>query len=342
MSLIEALSRSKKSDKQNGFNDQIYSPNNNYQYSRLNNNHELITTRTNIGSNSGNIQPYAYDDLDNKFIIDVKRNKDGKLEPLVRKTTTTSSSQSSLSPTIGLTYIDNIPRIDKPTKPAGIIHFPTSSLSSASSLILQQYQLQQQQQQQLQQQQLSSTSLSSSIIQQQQQQQHQQNKKTFIPHCKSDNNGIVSSSFCTQVDNYPIDDVIKAIQEDSTKFEAVFGEDSLPEIPTEISQRIDPDFGEETLCQSVERLIFPQAGMTKDNNWSFIINHENYTQGIRIEECLKPGKPCLMAENFPNGYRTECKQKYIYRQLLSMNEHGIIKKDQFQLPSCCKCYIKSY
>lgn len=50
-------------------------------------------------------------------------------------------------------------------------------------------------------------------------------------------------------------------------------------------------------------------------------------------------KQCEMTQNFPLGYETKCKQKYIYRQLLAINENGNTVKDLFRLPSCCQCVL---
>lgn len=48
-----------------------------------------------------------------------------------------------------------------------------------------------------------------------------------------------------------------------------------------------------------------------------------------------------MTDSFPYGYTTECKQKFIYRQLLALNEQGQEVKESFKLPACCKCMIRS-
>lgn len=48
-----------------------------------------------------------------------------------------------------------------------------------------------------------------------------------------------------------------------------------------------------------------------------------------------------MTESFPYGYTTECKQKFIYRHLLALNERGEQVKDLFRLPACCKCIVRS-
>lgn len=48
-----------------------------------------------------------------------------------------------------------------------------------------------------------------------------------------------------------------------------------------------------------------------------------------------------MTESFPFGYTTECKQKFIYRHLLALNDRGEQVKDLFRLPACCKCIVRS-
>lgn len=48
-----------------------------------------------------------------------------------------------------------------------------------------------------------------------------------------------------------------------------------------------------------------------------------------------------MTDSFPYGYITECKQKYIYRHLLALDENGEAVKSLIRLPACCKCVIRS-
>lgn len=57
-------------------------------------------------------------------------------------------------------------------------------------------------------------------------------------------------------------------------------------MPDNILNRYDGFDEEESLCRSQERLIYPQAGLTQDNNWMYIINQKNYTQGVRVDECM--------------------------------------------------------
>lgn len=35
-----------------------------------------------------------------------------------------------------------------------------------------------------------------------------------------------------------------------------------------------------------EHLIFPQSGENKNNQWKFIVNQDNFKQGVHIEKCV--------------------------------------------------------
>ena len=71
---------------------------------------------------------------------------------------------------------------------------------------------------------------------------------------------------------------------DASRYSELFGDDIVTINGDALTQRIDVP-GEESLCPSRERLIHPQLGET-DNGWMYIVNHDNYTQGVRVEECL--------------------------------------------------------
>lgn len=47
-----------------------------------------------------------------------------------------------------------------------------------------------------------------------------------------------------------------------------------------------------------------------------------------------------MIDGFAEGYKTICKQKFIYRELAAVGSDGNIVKDQFRFPSSCCCHIK--
>lgn len=84
-----------------------------------------------------------------------------------------------------------------------------------------------------------------------------------------------SATFCEENPNYPIN-LLK--QTNLNKYNDFFGEDFVENIATRFDS---PD--EFSLCDSKRRLITPKEGLTNDNTWQTIINHENYTQGKKSE-----------------------------------------------------------
>lgn len=91
-----------------------------------------------------------------------------------------------------------------------------------------------------------------------------------------------AKTFCEKIDNYPTARVDLVLKENAHKYEELFGADM---IEANIANRNSGD-DEETLCKSHERIIHPQAGLTQDNTWMYIVNQKNYTQGVRVEECM--------------------------------------------------------
>lgn len=89
------------------------------------------------------------------------------------------------------------------------------------------------------------------------------------------------TTFCEQIKNYPTDKVDLSLKENSQQYKELFGTDVTPNA---LSSRFDE--GEEPLCASTVRLIFPRAGLTADNTWRYIVNQSNYTQGVRVDECM--------------------------------------------------------
>jgi len=91
-------------------------------------------------------------------------------------------------------------------------------------------------------------------------------------------------------------------------------------------------------CTASEKIIYPKMGANEKNDWLFIVNTQEAKQGIRVEHCVGPeGQSCNTGP--PGG--TACRQKYIYRKMLTVDgESGKITTDNFRIPSCCVCYLK--
>ncbi|XP_029668728.1 uncharacterized protein LOC115238788 [Formica exsecta] len=146
--------------------------------------------------------------------------------------------------------------------------------------------------------------------------------------------GCHKSIFCENVADYPRQLVNAAIARNaSLRFlESI---DPMPDI----EQRIDTT-DEVPLCRYSEQVVYPQTAQNKEKQWLFIVNQDNLKQGIRIEVCLNDGQECNMIQGFAEGYKTSCKQKYIYRELAAVGSSGNIVKDQFRFPSSCCCHVK--
>ncbi|XP_076754268.1 spaetzle domain-containing protein [Xylocopa sonorina] len=139
--------------------------------------------------------------------------------------------------------------------------------------------------------------------------------------------------YCEHTPYYPTDIVLDALRKDPN----IQNYANRDEIDVNINSNEDP---EEQLCASTEQIIFPKLGVTKKAEWKYIVNHESFTQSVRIETCLEQDRPCKMIEGFAEGYYTKCKQKYIYRELLALTPNGSISRESFQFPASCCCHIQ--
>ncbi|XP_017891906.1 protein spaetzle-like [Ceratina calcarata] len=147
-----------------------------------------------------------------------------------------------------------------------------------------------------------------------------------VPVCKG-------TTYCEKVNSYPEDLITKALQRNNS-LRYLEGVDVIPDLV----QRID--VSDIPLCRSTENVIFPQSAETKDNGWKFVANQDNLKQGVRIETCIiKEDNSCTVVGGLAEGYKTTCKQKYIYRQLLSLTDGSVIP-ETFRFPSSCCCHVK--
>ncbi|XP_042878084.1 protein spaetzle-like isoform X2 [Penaeus japonicus] len=97
---------------------------------------------------------------------------------------------------------------------------------------------------------------------------------------------------------------------------------------------------ETPVCQSEETLIFPKRAKSASNDWVFVLNHENVEQALRVEKCINEGSPCEFESPLPSEVRTVCRQKYVYRRMLTVGTNKI-QPEEVLMPSCCVCYRKN-
>jgi len=109
---------------------------------------------------------------------------------------------------------------------------------------------------------------------------------------------------------------------------------------------------EDQLCSGRQHVIFPRKAKNMDNKWRFVVNIDNFTQSIEVEECddsfvfnagsSKEFGVCLYSGSEGNNPAlTSCRQIYTEHKLLALTEAGNLEVDRFRLPSACACFVNS-
>ncbi|XP_046667219.1 protein spaetzle-like isoform X3 [Homalodisca vitripennis] len=98
-------------------------------------------------------------------------------------------------------------------------------------------------------------------------------------------------------------------------------------------------FEEIPLCSSVQRIIYPKTAATI----GFVVNDEEYRQGIKTESCVNQNSPCNIPGSLSIGYSSRCVQKYttVTLTILNMNttDARIVIPKPFNIPSYCACVL---
>jgi len=128
------------------------------------------------------------------------------------------------------------------------------------------------------------------------------------------------------------------------------------------------DIDEEQLCSGIPKIIFPRQAKNLKDEWRYIVNIENYTQSVEIEECFNPDFSIddsersnstnssvlfdneeIVAEFGSCQYSgspgndpelTVCRQLFTSHKLLALSTEGQLVVDSFQLPSACACFYR--
>ena len=167
-----------------------------------------------------------------------------------------------------------------------------------------------------------------------------------------------SSTFCTSPPDYP--DYIARLLIEKTPavsgnlFKQVFDAQCTAGGGL-IQTRFSSSFDEEQLCYGVQKVIFPRKALNLNNEWKFVVNVDNFTQAVEVEECRQSQfsfvdetqdsfGSCLYAGSAgQNPSRTSCKQIYTEHKLLSLSSSAqALEVDRFLLPSACACYVAGH
>lgn len=137
-------------------------------------------------------------------------------------------------------------------------------------------------------------------------------------------------TFCTNYDGYPWEYIEYLLQKHSYVLGYAFGSDN------------HYGFNEKTiesdLCTSHSEVIYPTSGITSDGTELYIFNTSKHKQGVMTSVCVNKGASCHESENFVN--RTQCEQRFIFRELLALSPEGVPIKERFKFPSFCSCAKK--
>ena len=125
-------------------------------------------------------------------------------------------------------------------------------------------------------------------------------------------------------------------------FQRIFAKPCVKVGPEDLKTRLGFDQTERALCETVETYIYPKKAKNSQGVWKYIVNTDDYKQGISIHRCLKfvHKGPCLYAgSQGVNPEATECRQMYSKHSLLSISLDGTVDYDTFSVPTACVYHI---
>ncbi|XP_011313731.1 uncharacterized protein [Fopius arisanus] len=140
-------------------------------------------------------------------------------------------------------------------------------------------------------------------------------------------------TFCEDVPFYPTDLINRIVRSDVNLKYLQIRDELEPTISLRTSGQ------DEVLCESKKHVIRPRAAQNRNYEWRYIANTDNFTQSIGVEICENDNSACKLVDGFASGYKTMCKQNFIYRELVAVVS-GKLTRELFQIPTSCCCQIQ--
>ncbi|KAK3861650.1 hypothetical protein Pcinc_032408 [Petrolisthes cinctipes] len=142
-----------------------------------------------------------------------------------------------------------------------------------------------------------------------------------------------------------IRDYIQHLIQSDSKVAALVGDPTLSNLLLDVNITIvkpTTRFGtsESPVCDAQETLIYPQRAKSAMGDWVFVVNQAGAEQAIRVEKCISEGKPCRLGMPATRDIQTTCRQKYVYRRMLTLNTNKLLPEEVL-MPSCCVCYASN-
>jgi len=163
------------------------------------------------------------------------------------------------------------------------------------------------------------------------------------------------NNFCEDEQNYPGSEVLSALTQHPAMSGGLFHQLFDTQCKDEIQTRIF-NIDEEQLCYGRPNVIFPKKAKNLNDEWVWVVNIDNYTQSVEVEECDN----ATLSEDFGRDRHDErdfgvclysgaggndpdltvCRQLYTEHKLLSLTADGQLEVDSFKLPSACACFVR--
>jgi len=163
------------------------------------------------------------------------------------------------------------------------------------------------------------------------------------------------NNFCEEEQNYPGNEVLSALTQHPAMSDGLFQQLFDTQCKDEIQTRIF-NIDEEQLCYGRPNVIFPKKAKNLNDEWVWVVNIDNYTQSVEVEECDN----ATLSEDFGRDRHDErdfgvclysgaggndpdltvCRQLYTEHKLLSLTADGQLEVDSFKLPSACACFVR--
>jgi len=180
---------------------------------------------------------------------------------------------------------------------------------------------------------------------QRKQRQERQQELDKLEPVPCDRNNQTFGNLC-QSEKYPESYVRSSLRSSKSVLGSPVHFKKLFELPCEYydepALRVGLSPTESPLCESYQSYVFPKVARNVYGQWRYIINIDEYQQGVTIEKCTREeDAPCLYGGHhglYPEA--TGCRQRYTRHNMLTITGDRTVAYETFLIPSACVCHIR--
>jgi hypothetical protein len=157
--------------------------------------------------------------------------------------------------------------------------------------------------------------------------------------CESEEKYCETIKDCEADPNYP-EEILNKLNLESYSFEERYTDEIRKRRSVDINSDANQYLVEAKLCESLISFKRPRLLKNTKNEWRTIVNHDNFTQLIRREECSSANFPCTW-NIYPKAVRSFCQQTDSTVTLWALDEQrNCLVMDKFNVPTSCDCIIE--